>query len=83
MIVAAWESVSKEVIIKSFACTGQSQTCVPADISCLKENGIAHDPLKDVQEMWQNVLLNGLTLERAYFNSAELFLRVYTRAGLE
>ena len=64
MIVAAWESVSKEVIIKSFACTGQSKTCVPADISCLKENGVAHDALKDVQEMWENPL----KLDLAFLN---------------
>ena len=53
-----------------------------ADFSCLKENGVAHDALKDLQEMWENVLLNGLTLERTYFNSAELFLQIYNRAGL-
>ena len=29
-----------------------------------------------------NVLLNGLAFERAYFNSAELFLRVYNWEGL-
>ena len=37
----------------------------------------------DGQGNLQNsILLNGLTLERAYFNSAELFLRVYNHAGL-
>ena len=33
---------------------GEIKTCVPVDISCLKENGVAHDALKDAQEMWEN-----------------------------
>ena len=74
MIVVAWESVSKEIIIKSFACTGQSKTCVPADISCLKETGVAHDTLKDVEKMWENPLKLDLASQKENEDLDQLYL---------
>ena len=70
-----WTSiVSKESIIKSFACTGQSKTCVPADISCLKETGVAHDTLKDVEKMWENPLKIDLASQKENEDLDQLYL---------
>ena len=50
----AWNSISEEVIEKSFVVCGQSKFCTPEDISCLKEGQIGHDAFDAVSKLWNN-----------------------------
>ena len=44
------------------------------EISCLKENGVAHDTLKDVQEMWENPLKLDLASQKENEELDQLYL---------
>ena len=45
---------SDEAICKSFSCCGQSKTCHPEDITCLRTGAPAAEAFEAVSTMWDN-----------------------------
>ena len=56
MVVSAWNSLSQDLIIKSFIVCGQTKESSPEDISCMKPGKTAHEALSKVKEIWENPL---------------------------
>ena len=52
MVVEAWETITKDTIVKSFKCCGQSKDARPEDITCLKEGRKVENALSEVTELW-------------------------------
>ena len=52
MIVAAWQSLSSDLIINSFVCCGQTRDVSPADISCFKDGRPAADGRGRLEELF-------------------------------
>ena len=52
MIVAAWQSLSSDLIINSFVCCGQTRSVSPADISCFKDGRPAADGRERLEELF-------------------------------
>ena len=52
MIVAAWQSLSSDLIINSFVCCGQTHGISPADISCFKSGWPAADGSECLEELF-------------------------------
>ena len=53
-IVNSWRRVTREIIVKSFLAVGQTRMSRPENITCLKEENIAHEILDQIKEFWDN-----------------------------
>ena len=51
-VVEGWNSLSEDLIRKSFVITGQSITSKPENISCLQQGKSAHAVLEKVYDLW-------------------------------
>ena len=56
MVVSAWNSLSSEMIAKSFTNCGQSKSALPEDVSCMKPGKRLENALQSVKDVWSNPL---------------------------
>ena len=53
-IVNSWQKVTREIIANSFVAVGQCREGRPEQISCLKEENVAHEILDQIKQFWDN-----------------------------
>ena len=52
MVLKAWNSISTEILVKSFKVCGQHKDALPDEIACLKENMPVAEAKAVVAEIW-------------------------------
>ena len=58
MVLEAWESISQELIEKSFRVCGQTKNAKPEDIDCLKKDRSCENAFDSVSGLWDKVSEN-------------------------
>ena len=52
IVFKAWNSISTDIIKKSFDCCGQSKESVPEQVTCMKKGKLAEEAFEKVKEIW-------------------------------
>ena len=53
MVLQARNTISTDILVKSFKVCGQHRDAIPEEISCLKENGALAEENPAILEWWQ------------------------------
>ena len=57
IVVKAWNSISTEIIKKSFDCCGQSKESVPEQVTCIKKGKLAEEAFEKVKDFFPPVAM--------------------------